>query len=165
MQIYRAAGGHSISIPSKDEEGNVMTNPGEVVPRAQLPEELGWGWRRPRSTWDWGWRPPPPQTCQAWGRVLAWDMAHGLRACPRFLVLLLSRHCQCKEAQAVLLGHGEGRPSSPRGACALQQQPGTSLPPGSQSKAGHYLFPNALHTGEKHAVLPLPKRSPRPEGC
>lgn len=37
-----------------------MTNPGEVVPRAQLPEELGWGWRRPRSIWDWGWRPPPP---------------------------------------------------------------------------------------------------------
>lgn len=52
---------------------------------------------------------PLPQTCQAWGRVLAWDMAHGLRACPWFLVLLLSRHCQCKEAEAVLSGHREGR--------------------------------------------------------
>lgn len=48
---------------------------------------------------------PLPQTCQAWGRVLAWDMAHGLRAC----LLLLSRHCQCKEAEAVLSGHREGR--------------------------------------------------------
>lgn len=67
------------------------------------------GLAAPQEHVELGLAPPPPQTCQAWGRVLAWDMAHGLRACPQFLVLLLSRHCQCKEAEAVLSGHREGR--------------------------------------------------------
>lgn len=31
------------------------------MPRAQLPEELRWGWRHPRSTWSWGWHPPTPE--------------------------------------------------------------------------------------------------------